>query len=268
MTTTLPGNAIDAHIHRPSDPGAGIDWATLPGVLQGAGMSRAVLVSPEPAEAAAEEAVRLGQDSPSVAAIAAWADLTEDDVVDALDKLKQSRKVRAVAVRAADQPENHWLVRDDVVRGLRAAAERGLALDVEIEPRQVPSVGRLAELVPELRIAVAHLGSPFIARSEREPWGVYMLNVAPHRNIHVKVSGLVTLDTERWKVAHHRLFVESVVRLFGYDRLMFGSDWPNHLARATYEQVVEAAYEASGPLTSTQAERLFHGTASEFYGLD
>jgi L-fuconolactonase len=180
----------------------------------------------------------------------------------------ESSKVRAVAVRVADQPENHWLVRDDVLRGVRAAAERGLVLDIEIEPRQVPSVGRLAELVPELRIAIAHLGSPFIARSEREPWGVYMLNVAPNRNVYVKVSGLVMLDTELWKVAHHRLFVESVVRLFGYDRLMFGSDWPNHLSRATYGEVLEAAYDAAGPLTSRQAERLFRDTASEFYGLD
>ena len=245
----------------------GVDWATLPDLLATTPVRQAVLVAPEPAEASAEQAVRLADESPFVGAVAAWVDLTAEDIGDALDRLKRSAKVRAVAVRVAGQPENHWLVRDDVVRGARAAAERGLVLDVEIEPRQVPSVGRLAEKVPGLRIVVAHLGSPYIARSEREPWGVYMLNVAPQANVFVKVSGLVSLDSEPWKVAHHRLFVESAVRLFGYERLMFGSDWPNHLARASYQEVLDAAYDAAGPMTSRQAERLFQGTAAEQYGL-
>jgi hypothetical protein len=48
---------------------------------------------------------------------------------------------------------------------------------------------------------------------------------------------------------------------------MFGSDWPGHLARATYEQVADAAYDAAGPMTPPQIERLFHATAAEFYGL-
>ena len=230
-------------------------------------MGAGTLVASEPSDAATAEAIRRGQESPLVSAVAAWADLTVPGVGDALDKLKASPKVRAVAVRAAADADNHWLVRDDVVRGLRAAAERGLALDVEIEPRQVPSIGRLAELVPELRIAVAHIGSPFIGRSEREPWGVYMLNVAPFQNVFVKVSGLVTLDTQPWKVAHHKLFVSSVIRLFGYERMMFGSDWPNHLACATYDDVVDAAFDAAGPMTSQQADMLFRDTAARFYGL-
>ena len=94
-----------------------------------------------------------------------------------------------------------------------------------------------------------------------------MLNVAPHKNVYAKVSGLVALDTQPWSVAHLRLFVESMVRMFGYERLMFGSDWPGHLEFATCEQVRGAAALAAGPMTDAQEERLFGGTARAFYGL-
>ena len=137
-----------------------------------------------------------------------------------------------------------------------------------VEPRQVPSVRALAEAIPELRIAVAHIGSPFIARSEREPWGVHMLNLAPCANVSVKLSGLVTLDTEPWSTAHLRLFVEPMVRLFGYRRMMFGSDWPNHLSVASYEQVLQATVEAAGPMTDAQLAAVLGGTATAFYRLD
>lgn len=262
MTRSLPSEAIDAHVHSGS---ASADGETLSDVMAGGPLKRAVLVASEANAAASENALRSAAESPVVAVSTVWTDLTAADVGDALDKLTESAKVRGIAVCAAAEQENHWLVRDDVLNGMKAAAQRGLVVDVEIEPRQIPSVGRLAELVPELKIVVAHLGSPFIARGEREPWGVYMLNAAPHQNLFVKLSGLVTLDTAPWSVAHHRLFVGSLVRLFGYERLMFGSDWPAHLSRASYGEVIDAAFDAAGPMTSRQAEHLFRDTAAAFY---
>ena len=209
----------------------------------------------------------LAETADEVAAVAAWVDVTAKDVAEQLDSLAESPKLRSIALPVGGETDNHWLVQADTLRGLRLVAERGLCVDVEIEPRQVPSLGELAAAIPELRIVVAHIGSPFIARSEREPWGVHMLNVAPHKNVYAKVSGLAALDVQPWKVAHQRLFVESMVRRFGYERLMFGSDWPGHLAHAKFDEVREAALLAAGPMTDAQRDRLFGGTARAFYGI-
>lgn len=202
-----------------------------------------------------------------ILAAAVWVDVTAEDVGERLDSLMASPKFRSVALAVARELDNHWLVQDATLRGLREVAQRGLCVDVEIEPRHIQSVGELASAVPDLRIVVAHLGSPFIARSEREPWGVHMLNVAPFKNVYAKVSGLVELDVQPWSVAHQRLFVESMVRMFGYERLMFGSDWPGHLEHATLAQVRDASAQAAGPMTSAQEDRLFGGTAKAFYGV-
>jgi L-fuconolactonase len=209
----------------------------------------------------------LADSADEIAAVAVWVDVTSEDVGAHLDDLMKSPKMRSVALAVGQEPSNHWLLDDDTLRGLRLVAERGLRLDLEIEPRQLPSVGELARAIPELQIVIAHIGSPFIARSEREPWGVHMLNVAPHKNVYAKLSGLVALDAQPWSVAHQRLFVASMVRMLGYDRLMFGSDWPGHVEFASYHQVRESADLAAGPMTDAQHERVFGGTARAFYGL-
>ena len=234
--------------------------------MESNGVDRAVLVGSPDADSS-RSLVGLASAADEVAAVAVWIDVTAEDVAAQLDSLMAAPKMRSVALPVEREVGNHWLVEEDTLRGLRVVAERGLCLDVEIEPRQLQSVGELAAEVPELQIVIAHIGSPFIARSEREPWGVHMLNVAPFKNVYAKLSGLLALDVQPWSVAHQRLFVESMVRMFGYERLMFGSDWPGHVEFATFDQVRDAAATAAGPMTEAQQERLFGGTARAFYGL-
>ena len=255
---------VDAHRNAATPDNA----EELAALLASNGVQRTVLVQPEPSDEATNAALAAEAGDDLVAAAAVWVDVTSRNLGKTLKQLERNRKVRGLCLPAHREADNHWLTQPDVLAGLREAAHRGLSLDVIVEPRQVPSVRALAEAIPDLRIALAHIGAPFIARSEREPWGVYMLNLAPCVNVSVKLSGLVTLDTEPWSTAHLKLFVEPMVRLFGYRRMMFGSDWPNHLSAASYEQVLEATIEAAGPMTETQLADVLGGTATRFYRLD
>jgi L-fuconolactonase len=274
VTSNSRGAIIDTHLSLPGTPddveGAASELRPL---LAEHHVEHAVAVvdvsTASDSQDDSQEALRVITALDLVSAAVVAVDLTAEDVGDRLDRLAQNPKVRGLFVPVEREPDNHWLVRDDVLRGLRAAAERGLSADVLVAPRQLPSVGRLAEAVPELRIALDRLGSPFIAKSQREPWGVYVLNVAPHRNVVAKLSGLVALDTQpEWRMAHIRLFVEAIVRLFGYDRMMFGSGWPEHTSSEGYGEVLEATIGAAGPMTGEQQERLLRGTAGEFYRID
>ena len=253
---------VDAHRH-PVTPDNAEEFASL---LAANGVRRTVLVQPEPSDDATNSALAAGDEL--VAAAVVWVDVASRDLGKTLKRLERDKKVRGVCLPAYREEDNHWLTQPDVLSGLREVAKRGLSLDVIVEPRQLPSVRELAEAAPDLRIALAHIGSPFIARSEREPWGVHMLNLATCTNVSVKLSGLVTLDTDPWSTAHLRLFVEPMVRLFGYGRMMFGSDWPNHLPVASYEQVVQATIDAAGPMTDAQLADVLGGTAAAFYRLD
>lgn len=231
------------------------------------GVERTVLVQAEPSLEATRTALALADGCGFAAAAAVWVDVAADGLAELLDGLAASPKLRGVCLPANIEDDNHWLTQAPVIAGLREVAKRGLSADVIAEPRQLPSVRALAEALPELDIALAHIGAPFIARGEREPWGMHMLNLAPLRNVTVKLTGLVTLDTRPWNAAHLRLFVEPIVRMFGFERMMFGSDWPAHNAAAAYAQVLGAAREAASPMTDAQHAQLFGRTAAAFYRL-
>ena len=239
--------------------------ADLAPLLAWHGVVSTVLVQPLASDEQTGRAVALAAETGFVAALVPWVDVTAPSLAKRLDELAKSPKLRGVCVLASAEADNRWLARDDVLAGLGMVAERGLSLDVLVEPRNLPSVGEVAARLPGLSIAVCHLGGPSIGWGQREPWGVYLLNLASRPNVVMKLSGLLSLDARPWNAAHIRGFVEHVVRLFGYERMMFGSDWPAHDDVATYAQVMESAIAAAEPMTSAQRERLLAGTAQEFY---
>ncbi len=263
-TTPQPIPIVDAH-HQFAEGATRRLPADLAPVLADRGVASTVLVQPLPSAEQTDWALSLAAETDFVQAVVPWVDVTARSLGGRLEKLAANPKLRGVCLPASAERDNHWLVRDDVLRGIETVAGRGLSVDVLVEPRQLPSVGELAGRLPSLSVAVAHLGGPPVGGGRREPWGVHMLNLASHPNVVMKLSGLVSLDGRAWNVAHLRGFVEHVVRLFGYERMMFGSDWPAHEDVATYVQVMDAAVVAAGPMTGPQRERLLAGTAREFY---
>lgn len=266
VTTPPPVPIVDAH-HRFTDGPSRRLPPDLAPLLAEREVVTTVLVQPLPLAEETDRAVSLAAGTGFVGGVVPWVDVTSRSLTRRLDELGAAPELRGVCLPVRLEEDNHWLVREDVLRGLGAVAERGLSVDVLVEPRHLPSVGELAARLPGLSIAVCHLGGPSIGWGQREPWGVYMLNLAPHGNVVVKLSGLLSLDERRWSVGHLRGFVEHVVRLFGYDRMMLGSDWPAHEDVATYAEAMTTAVEAAGPMTGAQRERLIAGTAREFYRL-
>ncbi|GGT07453.1 hypothetical protein GCM10010271_07470 [Streptomyces kurssanovii] len=66
----------------------------------------------------------------------------------------------------------HWLLRPDVLRGLAAVAEAGLAYDLVVLPHQLPAAAGAAAGVPGPTFVLDHLGKPPVASApaELEPW--------------------------------------------------------------------------------------------------
>ncbi len=243
--------------------------AELAPILAGNGVQRSILIQPEPSTDHTRDALALADDSPFVAAAAVWADLNTASLSPALDQLARSPKLRGLCLNLNNYDNAPQLARDPILESLRETAARGLSLDIIASPSHIPSVRALAEAIPNLQIALAHLGSPRIARGEREPWGVHMLNLAPLNNISIKLSGLLSLDPQpQPNPARLKPFVETVIRLFGYSRLMFGSDWPAPRTLNAYRQTLQTSIDAASPIAQPQLARLLAGTAADFYRLD
>ena len=226
-----------------------------------------VLVQETPEFQATENALKFAEDSLHISAASVWVDLESKSFKSSITTIKEYAKTKGEFLPIGSHQDNHWLVRDESVKNLKLLPENGLSLDLSLEPRQIPSVQELAMLIPELKIMLTNIGSPYIARNEREPWGVYMMNLATAKNVYVKLNGILSLDTlPNWSSAHLKIFVEPVMRLFGYSRVVYGGDSALDPKIGDYGSVLSALLEAVSPLTDDQFARIFRLNGKSFYG--
>jgi L-fuconolactonase len=198
--------------------------------------------------------------------VVAWVDLTDPRLGATLDELQKSPKFRGVRHPVHDEADLNWLVREDVIAGLRELARRDLPYDLLLFPEHLPLVPRLAEQVPELRMVIDHIAKPKIARGQMEGWAQGMERAAEIPQVYAKLSGMITeADPTNWKAEHLVPFVKHVYNLFGPDRLMFGSDWPVCLLAGTWKEVLAAFTQSLGPLPQEARSKLLGETAERFY---
>jgi L-fuconolactonase len=201
--------------------------------------------------------------------VVAWVDLTDAQLGNTLDRCQGRSKFKGVRHLVHDEPDVRWLLREDVIRGLRELARRNIPFDLLLRPLHLPFMPELADRVPGLRMVIDHIAKPLIAQGEMEPWARDMETVSKIPGMHCKLSGMITEANQRsWQPGDLHPYVQHVLSLFPADRLMFGSDWPVCLLAGSWKQVLAAFTQGCGPLPSSQRDQILGETAARFYGLD
>jgi predicted TIM-barrel fold metal-dependent hydrolase len=207
-------------------------------------------------------------------AIVAFCNLAGADVHEKLNAQLSSSRVRGVRQIIGRSPDEDALtgsgnlLHDPRWRdGLRQAAELGLSFDLQLIPSQLPHAAEVMATVPGLRIALCHCGSPWDqTRRGLKRWKAGLKLLAQLPKTHCKISGLGMFN-HRWTEAGIRPIVETCIEIFGTNRCMFGSNFPVDKLHASYTEVWRAFANIADKLDSKDSNRLFIGTAAEFYGL-
>ncbi|MBI1789369.1 MAG: amidohydrolase family protein [Acidobacteria bacterium] len=202
-----------------------------------------------------------------IRAVVGWVDLADPRLGYTLDQLQRHPKFKGVRHPVQDEPDERWLLREDVIGGLRELGRRGLPYDLLLRPQHLRLVPTLAERVPALRMAIDHLAKPRIGERFFDDWARDLERAAALRQVCCKLSGMVTEAAPDWKAADLRPYVEHALRVFGVQRLMFGSDWPVCRQRVSWKQSLAAFTQSIGAQAMEVRERLLGGTAREFYNI-
>jgi len=246
--------------------------ADLAAVTVGSGIDRTVLVQVLPDIEETKEFLAEADRCALIASVVGWADLTSPGVAEDLRALRAGPGGQALAgirhlVQAETDPD--WLVRPEVLAGLKALGAQGLAYDLLVLPHQLPAAIAAVRAVPELTFVLDHIAKPQIASGGREPWASLIAELATAPNVFCKLSGMVTeADPAGWTVDDLRPYADVVLQEFGASRVMFGSDWPVCLLAADYGRVVATARELTAGLSATEREAVFGGTAVRAYRLE
>lgn len=239
--------------------------------LAAAGIDRTVVVQTITVPEETPELLELADREPVIAGVVGWVDLTAPDVGDRIAELKGlpgGERLVGIRHQVQGEPDPRWLLRPDVINGLRAVADHGLVYDLLIIPEQLPAAVDVVRELPGLTYVLDHAAKPDIARHGFDDWHPWFAALATLPNVAVKLSGLITeADHDHWTVTDIQPYAAAVVEDFGPQRVMFGSDWPVCRVAGGYRRALDVVDVAIAGLPADEQDLIMGGNAARWYGL-
>lgn len=143
-----------------------------------------------------------------------------------------------------------------------------LSFDICVLARQLPLALRLIKECPGVQFVLDHCGNPRIMEKEFSPWSDRIAEIASHPNVVGKISGIITnAEPKKWTPMDLKPYVDHMIKSFGWERVMFGSDWPVCLLNGTLKHWADALKVITKDAGEAKQRKLFHDNAVRVYRL-
>ena len=236
--------------------------------LKAAGIAQSIFVQTQHDVAENRWVLGLAEKHDFIAGIVGWVDLASPECEQQLMEFKDNPKFLGIRHVTQDEPDDDFIVRPEIVRGLKVLEKHGVPFDLLFYVKHLKHAATLGQLLPDLPMVIDHLAKPRIKAQVLDDWLPQLKAAAKCPNIFCKLSGMITeADWLKWKPADLKPYVSAALEHFGPDRCMYGSDWPVSELAGTYEQVFGALREATGRISEADTRSIFENTARQFYGL-
>lgn len=202
-------------------------------------------------------------DSPMIGAIVNCA--PEKEEFEAfIDEHAHPRRLglRRILHVAHDDLSRSQLFRENI----RTLAKRDLTFDLCVFARQLPIALELVDACPDVRFILDHCGVPDIANKSLDPWRQDIRNLAARSNVSCKISGLLAY-CKPGNVTKEAIlpFVEHSIECFGWDRVIWGGDWPVCTTTTTLSNWINVSREIVSSESEENQKKLFFDNAVSFY---
>ena len=204
-----------------------------------------------------------------ILAIVAAVDVTKSDLEQQLEKQLTFPNVKGVRHMIGKSPEeNHQLpkfVGENWLRGWKLIAEHNLSFDLQLTSEQYEKVYETLKLVPELKVAICHFGSPWDQTEQGfKNWQFWMQQFAQLPNCFIKLSGF-SMFTHSFSETNFIKYSKTAINIFGVKRCMFGSNFPVDKLHTTYQDLISAWQKLLNEYNVEQQSWLNHKSAERFY---
>ncbi len=186
-----------------------------------------------------------------------------------ISQFKDSAYIKGVRqVLHVDSTPPGYCLDAKFIQGVRLLGDLGKSFDLCMRAKELPDAAKLIDACPGTRFILDHCGNADVRAKDRSAWQKGMADVAKHKNVVCKVSGIVaSAEPGQWTADDLAPIVNHTLTVFGPDRVMFGGDWPVCTKAATYKQWVEALKEIVAERREEDQKKLFYDNAVRFYGL-
>jgi L-fuconolactonase len=274
----MPQRILDTHIHLfdPRRP-QGVPWPAkdnavlyqpaLPDryrkVTAGLGIAGAIAVECSPWLEDNDWLLQTASRDPIIVGVVGNLDPGAADFRKQLDRLAKSPLFRGIRYgNLWDRDLSAQVAKSDFIAGLQSLADAGLALDsANPDPKLIDAIVRVTDRVPSLRVVIDHLPQmdPPADAVARETLRSNLRELGTRPQVYVKISEVLRRVNGRvpTDLDFYRDRLDEIWALFGEDRLMYGSDWPNSDQWGTYSEVFAIAREYVGAKGAKVGEKFF-----------
>jgi L-fuconolactonase len=268
---------IDAHCHVWRIGENGHEWPTpdlaaihrnfaLNDLAEAAGtneLTGVVLVQSQPSERDTEWLLALAAEEPLALGVVGWTDVAAPSAPARIAALAENPLFKGLRPMLQDLADD-WILDPAVEPALAAMIAADLSFDALVKPHHLPAILDLVRRWPDLRVVIDHGAKPEIAAGRLDPWRERMEALAASPGVHCKLSGLLTEAGDTPTAEAVAPYAEHLIKVFGPDRLMWGSDWPvlNLAGDHPSWRAMCAAW-----IPPEQRTSLFSETARRFYRL-
>ena len=191
----------------------------------------------------------------------------QNDYEQAEGLLRQGFKGLAIpGHRLMGQP----LTSEAMMQMFRLMEREGAFLSITLEDgdRQTEELSEVIAECPRLKIAIGHLGManpPQTPCWENESWR-RQIRLARHENVMIETGGITWLyNSEFYPFPSAVRAIREAADLMGFDKLMWGSDYPRTITAITYRMSYDFLLKTQ-ELTNDEKRLLLGDNARRFYG--
>jgi len=145
--------------------------------------------------------------------------------------------------------------------------KNGHTFDLCVLPRQLDAGAALVDACPDTTFILDHCGVPDLASGDLGWWREQLREISRRPNLACKISGIIAYASGEITAHTLRPVVEHAIDCFGWDRVVWGSDWPVcNLTRdlASWTQLLD---EILASCSADELARLYHRNARQIYKL-
>ena len=207
-------------------------------------------------------------DEPRISGLVPWAPLEKgEEAGEELAALAENGLVRGIRRIIQFEEDDRFCLQPGFVRGVQLLSDFDMHFEICIKgDEQFMNALRLVDQCPDVRFILNHIGKPFIKEKIIEPWATYMKELASMGHTWCKMSGLINeAHWEAWTPDDLRPYIDRVLDSFGFDRVMFGGDWPVCTLAGDYRGWIDTLWDAVAGCSAGDQNKLFYANAAKFY---
>ncbi|MFV0605050.1 MAG: amidohydrolase family protein [Niabella sp.] len=154
-------------------------------------------------------------------------------------------------------------------KNLRKIASKGYCSDIIFMASQLDIAAELVAAVNNGPLILNHCGNPTLHDADFGRWAKSITKLSQYPHLYCKISGIIVNGgLKKTNIETIRLYIEHIIISFGWDRIVWGSDWPVCNITSNIKSWVEMCRQIVIDEPIGNQEKLFFKNAQHIYNID